>query len=164
MFYCEQNYFQSNLNPKEIFFLSSVSLSVFTLTENVCFMLPLIPILLLEYFFIISAWHLAECTRAVFVKAAQTRTVQRGSKWVNSLSFVFLFHLSFFLILSCLYVLTERCGMCNTAYCKSMQAKNCGTLFSVYGICKCTGRNYLYFSNVISLIWGKTVLQLPESH
>lgn len=46
---------------------------------------------------------------------------------------------------------------------QSMQAKNCGTLFSVYGICKCTGRNYLYFSNVISLIWGKTVLQLPES-
>lgn len=38
---------------------------------------------------------------------------------------------------------------------QSMQAKNCGTLFSVYGICKCTGRNYLYFSNVISLIWGK---------
>lgn len=132
----------------------------FTLTENIRCMLPFDSnFYCWNYLFVVSAWHLAECTGSVFVKSTQTRMVPTGSMWVNSfvvLSFSYYYY----------HVFCSHREVWNVQYriLQSMQAKNCGTLFSVYGICKCTGRNYLYFSNVISLIWGKTVLQLPESH
>ncbi len=48
--------------------------------------------------------------------------VLTGSTWVNSLLFVLLFFFLFLIIiigcfLGGFFVLTERCGMCNTAYC-----------------------------------------------
>lgn len=48
--------FSVELKPKGVFFFSRLlSCFYFTLTENICCMLPLIPILLLEYLFIVSA-------------------------------------------------------------------------------------------------------------
>lgn len=140
------------LKPKGFFFSRLLSRFCFTLTENICCMLPLIPILLLEYLFIYSAWHAAECISSVFVKATQTWMVLTGSIWVNYC----LFYCFFLFLIIIMYFCSHR-EVWNVQYriLQSMQAKNCGTLFSVYGICKCTGRNYLYFSNVISLIWGK---------
>lgn len=56
------------------------------------------------------------------------------------------------IIIIMFFVITERCGMCNTAYCNLCRPRIVALYFLSMGICKCTGRNYLYFSNVISLI------------
>lgn len=64
-------------------------------------------------------------------------------------------HFFFLLYRSC-FVVTERCGMCNIPHTAIYAGQELWHfIYSVYGICKCTGRNYLYFSNVISLIWGE---------
>lgn len=152
MFHCEENNFQSNLNPKEIYFIFSSSFLAF-----LCFTLTEISIVCCLQFQC-NCWNVYllfqhDGVYSVFVKSTQTGMVLRERTWVNSLSFVRLFSL-FVVLLSSFSCFCSHRKVWNVQYriLQSMQAKNCGTLFSVYGICKCTGRNYLYFSNVISLI------------
>lgn len=89
LIYCvslSTNLFSVKLKPKGVLFSCLLSGFRFTLTENICCMLPLIPILLLEYSFFFCLF--AECTRSAFVKATQTRMVPTGGMWVTSVFFL----------------------------------------------------------------------------
>lgn len=164
-FLCEQNCFQSNLNPKEFYFNVNF---FFFLTVFVLHWLKISVVCCLQFQF--NCWNtylfFDTWQRVLVVRLWKPHKPERYSVFCFVLGFFFLV---FFVVLpvllwSFVFVCSRR-KVWNVQYRKlqSMQAKNCGTLFSVYGICKCTGRNNLYFSNVLSLIWGKTVLQRPES-
>lgn len=87
------------------------------------------------------------------MKATQTGMAVIGRN-VGELFCCFLscYH-SFSLIIFWLFVcFTERCGMCNIAYCNLCRPRIVALYFMSMGICKCTGKIYLYFSDVISLI------------
>lgn len=149
-------FLQSNLNPKEFYCISSLCSCRSFYTDVVCCLQ--FHCNCWDFSFIVSAWHLAECTSGVFVNDTQTRTVLKGHEWVMSL-----------LVLSfpssssyCVLFSSQRCGLCNTAYCNLCRPRIVALYF--LSVCKCTGGNDLYFSNVVSLIWGKTVLQLPDYH
>lgn len=169
-FIVKNNYFQSNLNPKE-FFSCLLSCFCFTLTENIRYLLPLIPIYCwnISLLFQHVTW-LSILLRCLWKPHKLEWLWQEKHGWILCCFIVFFLFLIniiimiFVCLLICLLFFTERCGMCNTAYCNLCRPRIVALYFMSMGICKCTGRNYLYFSNVISLIWGKTVLQLPESH
>lgn len=116
-------------------------------------MLPLSPIYRWNILCIVSAWHLAACASRARVSLRKPHKPERY--WRGVSGWILSFDFFLFVLISCFCSHRE---VWNVQYriLQSMQAKNCGTLFSVYGICKCTGRNYLYFSNAISLLWGKT--------
>lgn len=131
-------------------------------------MLPLIPIFCWNFFFFFlqnDTWR-SILVRRLWKPHKPEWQWQEGT-WVNFsvLLFSFLLSLSYANHIFCLFVcFTERCGMCNTAYCNLCRPRIVALYFMSMGICKCTGKIYLYFSDVISLIWGKRVLQLLESH
>lgn len=163
--------FSVKLKPKGFFFSCLLSHFCFTLTENICCMLPLIPIYCWNICLLFQHDTWLSVLEVCLWKPHKLEWYwQEVYGWVIcrlSVCYIVFFLFSYYYYYYCYYhVLSSHREVWNVQYriLQSMQAKNCGTLFSVYGICKCTGRNYLYFSNVISLIWGKTVLQLPESH
>lgn len=111
IYYCEQIVIFSvelkKKKPKGVLFYFIFAHFCFTLTENISSVCCLsIPICCRNDCFVVLAWH---CVAFV---AAESQTV----KVLAEDGYCLLFYMFFFLLESC-FVVTERCGMCNTAYC-----------------------------------------------
>jgi len=154
VFYCEQNCFQSNLNPKEFlslflfFFLFCFFFScpVFSLLAVVLHGLKIPVVCCLWFQFIagifvhwLGVTFLRVCPEGVCDSRTNRNSNER--KRIGTLFAVwliaFFFFFFFFLWLSCLLVslFVFHREVWNVQYCilQSMQAKNCGTLFYVLG-------------------------------
>lgn len=116
-FLCEQNCFQSNLNPKEFYF----NVNLFFLTVFVLHWLKISVVCCLQFQF--NCWNLYlffdTWQRVLVVRLWKPHKPECYSVFCFVLDF-FWYSLSFFpsyCELLSLFVLTERCGMCNTANC-----------------------------------------------
>lgn len=143
-------FFQSNLKTQRTFFYFILFLltSVLHWLKISCLYVAFDSSLLQEWLFYcfsltpFAVWRLWQPHKP-------WRYWQNMSAWLLSIVSLFLF------LTQIMFCCHRKVWNVQYRILQSMQAKNCGTLFSVYGICKCTGRNYLYFSNVISLIWDE---------
>lgn len=103
-FIVNKTIFQSNSNPKSFFlllflfffFAHLLSRFCFTLTENICCMLPLIPVLFLKYVYRFSMTLGWVNSQFICEKPHKPEWYWQGSTWVNYLLFVLMFYLLFF--------------------------------------------------------------------